>query len=245
MAQATSSSQKALCMKKKKFITVHLSFSLSVNRSSLSFCEAVENICALAITILSLLLSTSVQFRLSRCLKESVLIVWNWVVSLKSLVKKNFTTHGVILFCKLCEVKITAEKCFTVQQHCDSAKHKSCVNREFVAESRQRLLFEKPHGSSSTSGSASEFSKDLCKMMVLSNIPLHKVEAASFRKFLEKYTTHPIPAKFTLRKNYLASCYDDTINKIRNSVWKKQNVGLHRWNQWRRWQIRDKCCGHS
>jgi hypothetical protein len=55
-------------------------------------------------------------------------------------------------------------------------------------------------------------------MMVSSNIPLHKVEAASFRKFLEKYTTHPIPTESALKKNYLASCYDDTINKIRNRV---------------------------
>jgi hypothetical protein len=58
--------------------------------------------------------------------------------------------------------------------------------------------------------------------MVSSNIPLHKVEAASFRKFLEKYTTHPIPTESTLRKNYRASCYDDTINKIRNSVGKNK-----------------------
>jgi hypothetical protein len=71
-------------------------------------------------------------------------------------------------------------------------------------------------------GSASEFSKDLCKMMVSSNIPLHKVEAASFRKFLEKYTTHPIPTESTLRKNCLASCYEDTINKIRSSVGKNK-----------------------
>jgi len=59
-------------------------------------------------------------------------------------------------------------------------------------------------------------------MMVSSNIPLHKVQAASFRKFFEKYTTHPIPTEFTLRKNYLASCYEDTINKIRNSVGKNK-----------------------
>jgi hypothetical protein len=58
--------------------------------------------------------------------------------------------------------------------------------------------------------------------MVSSNIPLHKVEAARFRKFLEKYTTHPIPTESTLRKNYLPSCYEDTINKIRNSVGKNQ-----------------------
>jgi hypothetical protein len=140
----------------------------------------------------------------------------------KEFGEKYFTTNGVVLFCKLCEVKVMAEKRFTVQQHCNTAKHKSCVNREFVAESRQRLLFEKPHSSSSTSGSASEFSKDLCKMIVSSNIPLHKAEAASFRKSLEKYTTHPIPTESTLRKNYLASCYDDTINKIINSVEKNK-----------------------
>jgi hypothetical protein len=134
----------------------------------------------------------------------------------KGFGEKYFTTDGVILFGKLCEVKVTAEKRYTVQQHGNIAKHKSCINREFVAESRQRLLFEKPHSSSS------EFFKDLCKMMVSSNIPLHKVEAASFRKFLEKYMTHPIPTESTLKKNYLASCYDDTINKIRNSVGKNK-----------------------
>jgi hypothetical protein len=59
-------------------------------------------------------------------------------------------------------------------------------------------------------------------MMVSSNIPLHKVEASSFRKFLEKYTTHPFPTESTLRKNYLASCYEDTINRIGNNVRKNK-----------------------
>jgi hypothetical protein len=68
--------------------------------------------------------------------------------------EKYFTTVGIILLCKLYEVKVTAEKRFTVQQHCNTAKHKSCVNREFAAESRQRLLFEKSHSSSSILGSA-------------------------------------------------------------------------------------------
>jgi hypothetical protein len=129
---------------------------------------------------------------------------------------------------KLCEVKVTAEKHITVQQHCNTAKHKSFINREFATESRQRLLFEKSHSSSSVMGSAYEFSKDLCKMIVSSNIPSIKVEAANFRKLLEKYTTHPNPTESTLRKNYLASCYEDTVNKIRNSVREKQNMGLHR-----------------
>jgi hypothetical protein len=133
---------------------------------------------------------------------------------------KYVTTDEIILFCKLCEVKVTAEKRFTAQRLCNTTKHKSCVNREFATESRQQLLFGKSHSSSSILGTAYEFSKDLCKIMVSSNIPLHKVQATSFRNFLEKYTTHPIPTESTLRKNYLASCYEDKINKIRNSVGK-------------------------
>jgi hypothetical protein len=62
-------------------------------------------------------------------------------VRLRSFVKefgeKYFTTDKIILFCKLYEVKVTAAKRFTVQQHCNTAKHKNCVNREFTAESRQ------------------------------------------------------------------------------------------------------------
>jgi hypothetical protein len=56
----------------------------------------------------------------------------------KEFGEKYFTTDGIILFCKLCEVKVTAEKRFTVQQHCNTAKHKSSINREFALESRQR-----------------------------------------------------------------------------------------------------------
>jgi hypothetical protein len=119
----------------------------------------------------------------------------------KEFGEKYFTTDGIILFCKLCEVKVTAEKRFTVQQHRNAAKHNRCVNRDFAAESRRRLLFEK----SSILGSAYGFSKDLRKMMVSSNIPLHKVKAVSFRKFLEEYTTHPIPTESTLRKKL--SCF--------------------------------------
>jgi hypothetical protein len=40
----------------------------------------------------------------------------------KEFGKKYFTADGIILFCKLCEMKVTAEKRFTVQQHCNTAK---------------------------------------------------------------------------------------------------------------------------
>ena len=136
----------------------------------------------------------------------------------KDFGEKYVSTDERILFCRLCEVKITDHKRFTVQKHCNTAKHKSCVNRALAVESRQRFLFEKPPSSSSDSASSQFCSKDLYKMMVSSNIPLHKVEAPAFKQFFEKYTSYPIPSESTLRKNYLTSCYDDTMKKIRNSV---------------------------
>jgi hypothetical protein len=81
----------------------------------------------------------------------------------KEFGEKYFTTEEIILFSKLCEVKVTTEKRFTLQQHCNTAKHKSCANREFATESRQRSLFEKSHSSLSILGSAYQFSKDLLK----------------------------------------------------------------------------------
>jgi hypothetical protein len=50
------------------------------------------------------------------------------IVKLKAFVQdfgeQYFSTDGEILFCKLCEVKVEAEKRFTVQ-HCSMTKHKN------------------------------------------------------------------------------------------------------------------------
>jgi hypothetical protein len=41
---------------------------------------------------------------------------------------QHVTTDGIILFSKLCEVKMTAEKRYTEEQTCNTAKHNSCVS---------------------------------------------------------------------------------------------------------------------
>jgi hypothetical protein len=54
------------------------------------------------------------------------------IVRLRGFVKefceKYFTTDEIILSCTLCDVKVTAEKRFIVEQHSNTAKHKSCAN---------------------------------------------------------------------------------------------------------------------
>jgi hypothetical protein len=114
--------------------------------------------------------------------------------------KQHFSTDGLILFCKVCEVKVAAEKQFNVQQHCSTLKHKSSVAQNSALESRQQLLFQKKSVSSMPS-KTSEFSKDLCEMMMSADIPLHKLNNQHLRKFLERYTNQHIPSETTLRKH--------------------------------------------
>ena len=135
---------------------------------------------------------------------------------LRSFVKEFgeelFSTDGEILFCRVCEVKVTSGKQFNVQQHCDTAKHKNNVNRQSSHQSRQRLLFETIK--TTPSSKSSDFSKDLCEMVASANI----ANNVHFRSFLEKYTTHLIADESTLRKNYLPLCYENKLQKIRSMV---------------------------
>ena len=67
-----------------------------------------------------------------------------------------------------------------------------------------------------TSSKKSIFNYDLCKTLLSANIPLHKISNKLFRTFLEKYTHKSIPDESTLRKTYVAECYEDCNNKIRS-----------------------------
>jgi hypothetical protein len=112
--------------------------------------------------------------------KCSSVKLWGFV---QDFGEQYFHTDGEILFCKLCEVKVAAEKCFTVQQHCSTTKHKNNLSRHSTKENRQCLLFEKA-SATSPSNKTSEFSKDLCQMMVSANIPLNKVSKQQFNTSL-------------------------------------------------------------
>ena len=57
--------------------------------------------------------------------------------------------------------------------------------------------------------------------MVQSNIPLNKLRNSCFKSFLEEYCKMHVPDESTLRKNYVGSVYDETIQKI------KELIGSH------------------
>jgi len=58
-----------------------------------------------------------------------------------------FRSDGKILFCKLCEVKVSASKQFLVTQHLKTAKHKHAVNnRKRREQSTVYPWYTKIHG---------------------------------------------------------------------------------------------------
>lgn len=120
-----------------------------------------------------------------------------------------FTTDGTVLYCTICNIKVSAEKKFTVNQHVARDKHILGIEKKNQQKisTTQTLL--------TTPSTASTFNYDLCKALLCSNIPLFKLSQPSFRSFLEKYTNKIIPDQSTLRKKYVNECYEETINNIR------------------------------
>lgn len=128
-----------------------------------------------------------------------------------------FSTDGLVLFCKICNVKVTAEKRFAVQQHLSRDKHINGVERSKLQNEKnntQSFITDVPN--------RSEYFLDLTRTFLSCNIPLNKLENPAFSKFLEKYTNKQTPDRSTLRKNYVSIFYDETIQMIRSYVENKK-----------------------
>jgi hypothetical protein len=121
-----------------------------------------------------------------------------------------FSIDSKILFCKVCETKVAAERKFTVQQHVGYEKHIRAMQLTSKKKSTQLLLQET---ASMKDNKLSDFHKNFCEALVSANIQFSTLNNAKLKSFLELHFGRPIPDKSTLWKNYLSQCYDDTISK--------------------------------
>jgi len=148
-------------------------------------------------------------------------------IRLKSIVSEfgedAFSSDGSILFCKLCEVKVAAEKRFTVQQHIGREKHKRAVEHSNKQKKAQLLLSQSIAKKVDTS---SEFCKELCDVLVSANIPLSKINNPELKRFLEHHMRRSLPEESTLGKNYIPLCYDKTMQNIKVCQG-KENLRFH------------------
>ncbi|KAJ4431285.1 hypothetical protein ANN_19882 [Periplaneta americana] len=133
-------------------------------------------------------------------------------VKLKAFVSKYgeniFSTDGRILFCKICDVRVAAEKKkFTIEQHMSREKHKRDLQRfenKSSVNLQQMLLGD-------TCSKFSPFCEKLCEAFLSADISLHKLNHPKLRTFLEEETGKLIPDPRTLRRTYIARCYDKTL----------------------------------
>lgn len=123
-----------------------------------------------------------------------------------------FSCDNAVLFCKVCGVKVSAEKKYNIQQHIARGKH--------IQQLNIRNQQEKPKSQVLVTGMSmkSSFNEELCNVFLSANIPLTKLNIPIVRNFLHKHTKQIIPDESTLRKNYIDQCYTNTIIKIRDYV---------------------------
>ncbi|KAL4153127.1 hypothetical protein QTP88_000960 [Uroleucon formosanum] len=127
-----------------------------------------------------------------------------------------FSTDGSVLFCKICEVRVAAEKKFTVTQHVSRDKHLRALE---IQKNRKSAVVQTLFN---TIPKNNAFTTDLCTAMVSANIPLFKLKNENFLNFLSKYTGQHIPDESTIRKNYVGNTYNHTINSIRTYLENKK-----------------------
>lgn len=132
--------------------------------------------------------------------------------------KDVFTTDGTILLCKICNIKVAAEKKFSIQQHISRVKHINALTsmKNKINEKPQQLL------SDMLSNNNYSFNKELCMAMLSANIPFNKLKNKLFCNFLEKHIAKKIPDESTLRKNYVDQCFNETIDSIRKYIENKK-----------------------
>lgn len=126
------------------------------------------------------------------------------------------STDGSVLFCKICSKAINGKKKYFVDEHVKSAAH---MNRVKSSSTKKAQMITQ---SFTETTKKSEFYIDMCTAFTAANIPFWKLENATFKSFLEKYTQTNIPSESTLRKNYLKDVYDQTIDCIRAATANKK-----------------------
>uniref|UniRef100_A0A2S2PVS2 CGG triplet repeat-binding protein 1 n=1 Tax=Sipha flava TaxID=143950 RepID=A0A2S2PVS2_9HEMI len=89
-----------------------------------------------------------------------------------------FSTYGNILFCKVCEVKVVAEKKFTITQHMSRDKHlRALVRKKEKEDNEKTQMFL----NTTTNNS---FNLELCYMIISANIPISKLKHPDVCNFL-------------------------------------------------------------
>src|SRR5713101_2509779 len=144
---------------------------------------------------------------------------------LKQAVKNNkyLRTEGDVRICTICEKKINFSHQHGSQRLSEHLKSRNHLQKVDIKDKpkTQTLLRDVFNCEQSTSNDQTQFNKDMTKAFLSADIPFHKLNNFYFKNFLKKYIDFAIPEESTLRKNYTKDVYEDTLQKIRNTIGEK------------------------
>lgn len=149
----------------------------------------------------------------------------------------DFQTDGIVLFCKVCNCTVAAQKKYHCQQHIATRKHikkrsstRECSKATFTCNSttKRQVLFWSflslserycTHFSICTFNSIYFAcpSKNLIIwniFTILADIPLHKLNNKDWKSFMEKYMNRSMPDDSTIRRNYVKDLYQNVLTKL-------------------------------
>ncbi|XP_055308042.1 uncharacterized protein LOC129572144 [Sitodiplosis mosellana] len=129
----------------------------------------------------------------------------------------EFRADDSVLFCKMCDVPVTATQKCQVEQHRKTGKHASSIARKNKTgdNKTQTLLTTVKNDTADNDRDAIEFHKDLAKAFAQANIPFHKITHPAVKELFEKHTKYALPSVFTLRNKYLPQLFDETLTKLK------------------------------
>ncbi|KAJ4444968.1 hypothetical protein ANN_06767 [Periplaneta americana] len=135
--------------------------------------------------------------------------------------EKVFSGDGNILYCKLCDVRVTTEKTFNVEQHVRTEKQKRGVQRIENGKTLQQMLVGEFRQS------YLPFCEELCTAFICAKIPLSQLGHPKLREFLEKHADKSLPVSSTIRKRTTsAEATKKLCNRSDNGLKIKENVGF-------------------
>jgi hypothetical protein len=130
-----------------------------------------------------------------------------WVIT-----DDSFTTDGKIVIYLACNRSIGCSMKSRLEQNARSSLHTKNMQLSF---SKKLVLLTQVQQSST---SRNELFKDMCNWMVSANSPWFKLQMPEFRSFLEKYCKQHMPDQSTLRKHYLPTWYEETLENMRGNI---------------------------
>ena len=138
---------------------------------------------------------------------------------LESYVKKFgsgvFSSDGRVLLCRICEKEVKGSRKSQVTQHLNGALHKAKLQKKSRKGSSTIVQLE---SSLKASGKQSQYNIALSKAFIAADIPLHKLENAHLKEFLEVWTKQITPSPVTLRLNYIKLLYANQVDHIRGAI---------------------------